>query len=395
MSRNQKIFLTILGIYVIFDFILGSLVGIFLWDKTKEASAILQYYIVMFATIIIFTQASSFITGKLGAKKVYIFSILLGLVQAMCLLLFQNHISQFIIPFGIISGASIGFQAVAYSLVASEITSGSDSSKFLGIKSSLMNIVSIISVPIITYLISSTGSYNISYLLGFISGLIMIVLIANLKVESVKSTYNPISFISTAFSNYESRTYLLTRFIYGLFNGPVWAILGIVTFKFAGNLSLWGIISTIFTILNIIGSYVYGRINSRNLHKAYSVFSTLIFALVTLMLATNWNFITFLVYQLGLVILNSTFAIHYETLTYDLLSENEIFSTHKKELLGIGEICIGIGRLIPLSILLLINFTLDNTLIIQLLFIAIASFPLIIISLLKSTSSFQRRYVNI
>jgi MFS family permease len=395
MSRNQKIFLAILGLYVIFDFVLGSLVGVFLWDQTKETPVILKYYFTLFAAIMVFSQASSFLIGKFGAKKVYIFSIFLGLIQAVFLLLFQRNISQLVILIGVISGASIGFQAVAYSIVASNITQGLDSSRFLGTKSALMNFVSIVSVPIITYLISLTGSYNISYILGLVSGGLVIFLITGLKIETVELPYRPLRYLPSALTGTDSRTYLLTRFVYGLFSGPVWAILGIVTFKFAGNLALWGIISTVFTILHIIGSYIYGKLNSRNLHKAYSVFATLIFASVTIMLATNWNFATFLIYQLGLVILNATFAIHYESLTYDLLASDGECASNKKELLGLGEIFIGIGRLVPLGLLLVINFSLEDNLVIQILFIAIASMPLIIINLLKNTSSYQNRYAKI
>jgi hypothetical protein len=113
------------------------------------------------------------------------------------------------------------------------------------------------------------------------------------------------------------------------------------------------------------------------------------------MVATNWNFATFLIYHFGLVLLNATFAIHYESLTYDLISENEEFASHKKELLGLGEICIGVGRFIPIYILLVSNFSFDDNSIIQILFIAIASMPLIIISLLKNTTPFQKRCAKI
>ncbi len=395
MSRNQKIFLFILGLYVIFDFVLGSLVGVFLWDKTKETSVILKYFITLFTSIMVFSQFSSLAIAKFGAKRIYIFSILLGFLQALFMLVFQNSIAQMIVIFGILSGASIGFQAVAYSIVASSISSGPEVTKFLGIKSSIMNIVSIIAVPFITYLISKVGSYNISYAIALCVGIVEVFLISRLDIVETVSNYHPFSYLSTAISNTDTRVYLMTRFVYGIFNGPIWAILGIVTFMFAGNLSIWGIISSIMTILNIIGSYIYGKLNSSNLRKAYSIFSTLIFASTTLILATNWNFSSFLLYQLGLVILNTTFAIHYESLTYDLISESEEMQNNKKEILGLGEICIGLGRILPLIILSFVGFRMDDSLIIQVLFVAIASMPVIIISLLKNTTSFQTRYAKI
>lgn len=395
MSHNQKIFLAILGVYVIFDFVLGSLVGVFLWDQTKETRVLLVYYLTLFLSIMVFSQVSSYLVAYFGAKKTYILSILLGMSQAVLLLVYQGNISQMVIFFGLVAGASIGIQAVSYGLVASIITHGSDASRFLGIKSSLMNLVSIISVPVITFLIAKTGSYNLSYLIGLGAGILVILLISLLKIEVETTSYHPLRFLPVALTSNDSHIYLLTRFIYGLFNGPVWAILGIVTYKFAGNLAAWGIISTIFTILHILGSYLYGKINSNNIHKAYSVFSTLIFAFLTIVLATNWNFASFLIYQFGLVILNAAFFIHYENLTYAIISENEQFTVNKKELLGLGEICVGIGRLVPIAFLLLINFSLEHNLLIQILLIAIASLPLLIINLLKSTAAFQARYAKI
>lgn len=395
MSRNQKIFLTILGIYVIFDFVLGSLVGVFLWDQTGETKVLLVYYLALFTSIMFFSQIASYLMGRFGSKKVYIFSIVLGMLQALLLLVYQASISQMIVFFGLLAGASIGLQAVSYGLVASAVTYGEDASSFLGIKSSLMNIISIISVPLITFIIAKNGSYNISYFIGLLAGVIVIILISLLKIEDSKSSYHPLSFISSALSTPDSRTYLLTRFVYGLFSGPSWAIFGIIIFKFAGNLSTWGIISTIFTIIHIIGSYLYGKISSHNIHKAYSTFSTLIFAIVVILLATNWNFATFLIYQFGLVLLNIAFSIHYENLTYAILSENELFIANKKELLGLGEICIGIGRLVPMAILLIVGFTLEDNLMIQVLLVAVASLPLLITALLKSTAPFHNHYVNI
>lgn len=386
MTRNQKLLLVILFIYVIFDFILGSLVGVFLWDQTKSSTSILHYYITLFTSIIITSQVSTFLISSIGAKKIYIFSILLGLIQALSLIIVKDSISQFIVVFGVISGSSIGIQSIAYSLVVSTITSGTDTSKFLSFKSSLMNISSILSIPIITYIINKTGSYNISYIIGLITGILIITLISKLSITTEIVEYNPISYLKVAFSISEIRRYFLTRYLYGIFNGPIWAILGIVTYRFVGNLATWGIISTIFTIFQIIGSYLYGKIRTSNLHVALSVFSTFVFASVTLFLATNWNFFSFLVYQLGLVILNTNFSIHYENLMYDLLSSDIEISNHRREIISLGEIFLGLGRILPLLVLIFINFTMDNELILQILFILIATIPLLIINMLKSNT---------
>lgn len=394
MSYPQKILLSILSFYVIFDFILGSLVGLYIWDSSQNVQTILLYYITLFVSILVATQLSSKFISLFGKRRTYIFSIILGLFQALLVLILQKNINDFILPFAIIAGSGIGLQAIAYTLTVAEITDTQSTTNFLSIKSAVMNLVSILSIPIITYLIQVSGSYAISYYIGLIAGIIVILLIARLPMNtdfkqgpSLLSCWKLVSFD-------EVRVYLLTRFLFGIYNGPIWALLSIVTFMFISNVSYWGLISTIFTVLNIIGAYIYGRIKNPKLHRGLVILSTFIFSFIAIVLATNWTFATFLLYQLGVVLLNASFSIHYEGLVYELINNNQEISTNTEHILRMGEIAIGIGRVIPLSFLLFFNFSFDNPLSLQLMFIGIAGIPLIITSLLSNIDNHSDLYVK-
>ncbi len=394
MTLSQKIFLAVLSCYVVFDFTLGSLVGLYLWETTKEASRIISYYIFLFLSILVTTQLTSGLINRYGAKKVYIASILLGLIQALVLIIVGSSISNVIIPFGILAGTSIGLQAMSYSVIVSIVTSNKDTTKFLGIKSSLMNVISIISVPVITNLISLFGSYQISYIISLLAGFVMIMLISTISIPQSNESTTLLGYRSLIQID-EVRIFAVTRLLYGFYNGPMWAILGIVTYIFIGDVAKWGYISTSLTILNIIGAYFYSRISSSSVRNAVSTITTFLFASIALLLAANWSLVIFMLYQIVVILLNSSFSLHYEGVIYSLVNENETIRANMSTVLAIGEIAMGLGRIVPLALLLIVGFTFDNPTFLQILFILISVIPILILNKLSSIIPHSSRYATI
>ena len=393
MSRYQKIFLAILSLYVIFDFTLGTLVGLFLWETTKEASQIILYYIALFLSIALSTQVASKLTHRYGAKKVYITSIMLGMLQAGILMIMGSEIAKVIMPFGILAGTGIGLQAMSYSLIVGFVTNNTDTTRFLGLKSSIMNAVSIVSVPIITGLISTLGSYEVSYLISLFVGVLIVILVSKIPVVTNSASINATSYRSLLEIE-EVKIFLTTRLFYGIYNGPMWAILGVVTFMFVGDVSRWGYISTGFTILSIISAYLYSKVADTSQRQAISIVATFMYASVALLLATNWNFIIFMIYQFAVVLLNSSFSLHYEGVIYRLVNDNEVIKDNMIQVLSLGEIAMGIGRITPLITLLLAGFSFDNPLMLQILFVLISVVPLLILNKLNSLIPHSSRYAT-
>lgn len=193
----------------------------------------------------------------------------------------------------------------------------------------------------------------------------------------------------------EVRIFAVTRLLYGFYNGPMWAILGIVTYIFIGDVAKWGYISTSLTILNIIGAYFYSRISSSSVRNAVSTITTFLFASIALLLATNWSFVIFMLYQIVVVLLNSSFSLHYEGVIYSLVNENETIRVNISTVLAIGEIAMGLGRIVPLALLLIVGFTFENPTFLQILFILISVIPILILNKLSSIIPHSSRYATI
>lgn len=228
MSRAQKIFLAILSLYVVFDFILGSLVSLFLWEQTQSIRVILSYHLSLFVSIIIFTQLGSKQLSKVTPNKLYSASILLGSLQALLLYVLQNSISSFITLFGFLSGAVIGFQAISAGHITQGVQAG-DSLRFISYKSSLTKLVTILTVPLLTYHITTSGTYTFSYLLGVGISVVLIFLARYLPASTIQTEYRLSAALKELWVLSEFRNFLFSRFLYGIFNGPIWAVLGIVT----------------------------------------------------------------------------------------------------------------------------------------------------------------------
>ncbi len=394
MSRSQKIFLAILSLYVIYDFTLGSLVGLYLWETTKEASKILSYYIALFLSILLSTQFAPRLISIYGAKKVYVASIIIGMLQAGILMLTGANITNIIIPFGILAGIDIGLQAMSYSIIVGQITNGSETTKFLGVKSSIMNLVSIISVPLITSLISSLGSYQVSYYLSLFAGISIVMLISRIPIANLSTNTNSASYISLLQIE-EVKIFATTRLLYGFYNGPMWAVLGVVTFMFIGDVAKWGYISTSLTIASIVSTYLYTKVKNISIQKAISTSATFVFASVALLLATNWNFMVFMAYQIVVVLLNSSFSLHYEGVIYSIVNDNDTIKQNMSKVLSIGEIAMGTGRVAPLIILLIVGFSFEDPITLQILFVMISVIPLLILNKLSAIIPHSARYATI
>lgn len=144
-----------------------------------------------------------------------------------------------------------------------------------------------------------------------------------------------------------------------------------------------------------MGSYYYGKLKNEHVSQFISVVGTFVFGALAITLATNWTMVTFFAYQVGLVVLNSSFSIHYEATIYNMTRNNENVSQNLPRILSLGEIALGIGRIIPLVILVLSSFTFDHPLMLQILFVVISTAPLLVISTLNKIIPHSQRYVTI
>lgn len=389
MSRNQILFLSILSLYVLGDFTAVSMTNLFLWQKTNNFSLILAYNCVLFLTMAVSGLGSAIVGSTIGTKKIFLGAMGCYVLQILLLFLFSDTISSIFIFVGIVSGFAIGSQSYAYNVISQKITADGNREKYLGIKTSLLNIIILLGVPTLTYIATFAKSYKPVFGIALALLLGVCCLVPWLSLIEERKVFRWPQLIKTVRLFPDMKSFLLAKFLFGLQNGLFWVILGVVTLQFVGNLFVWGIVSSCLTLLFIVASYFYGKNATLQSQKYSSVLGTFFFAISTLLLGTNWNFTTFIIYQVINVLLNVVLAISFETFVADIIEENDITKELAHELNGVGELVLNIGRFLPITLLLILHFSVKDSLFLRVVFIAVSSIPLLVINALKKTEVFE------
>ena len=389
MSRNQFLFLFILALYVLGDFTAVSLTNLFLWQTTNDFFVVLIYNSLLFISMAVSGVGSSFLGGKIGTKKIFLLSMCFYALQILLLFMYAKTIASIFIFVGIVSGIALGSESYAYAVISQKITEGGNRERYLGVKTALLNIIILLGVPLLTYLATATHSYQPVFGIALTLLVLVCLIVPFLSVQEEKKPFRLTQVKQAIVLFPDLRSFLLAKFLFGLQNGLFWVLLGVVTLQFVGNLFVWGIVSSCLTLLFIVCSYFYGKSATLQSQKYSSVVGTFFFAISTLLLGTNWNFATFLIYQIVNVLLNVVLAISFETFMADIIEENEITKELSRELNGIGELAVDIGRFLPIIALFLLQFSITNTMYLRIVFIAVSSIPLLVINALKKTEVFS------
>lgn len=389
MDRNQKILLIILSLYVLGDFTAVSITNLYLWQKFNDFHNILYYNSNLFIGMALSGFLGAILGSKIGNKNIYMISICFYILQLTLLFMLGNSIVNYLLIVGLISGFAIGGESYAYNVISQKITTEDNRQKYFGTKTSLLNAITLVGVPLLTFIASKTGTYRPVFLIAIVFLTCVLFLLTQLKLLETNTQFSPKNTFSALRIFPDTRSFLLSKFLFGVQNGLFWVVLGIVTLQFVGDLFRWGIFTSLLTLLSIIVAFYYGKAVDIHQSKFAAAIGTFLFAFSTIVLATNWNFMAFVIYQVVLVFLNVIMGVSFDGFIAGILEEDSSVSLVNNELNGIGEFVLDIGRFLPIFLLLLINFSVSNILELRIIFILVSSIPLFVISALKKTQAFS------
>lgn len=389
MDRNQKLLLIVLCLYVLGDFTAVSITNLYLWQKFNDFHSILFYNSNLFIGMAISGLIGSILGTKVGNKLIYMVSIGFYILQLTLLFFLGNSIVNYLLIVGLISGFAIGGQSYAYNVISQKITNKENRQKYFGIKTSLLNTITLFGIPTLTFVASKSGSYKPVFFIAIVLLFFVLFLFSQLRLTELKTPFSLKNTVMTLKAFPDTRSFLLSKFLFGVQNGLFWVVLGIVTLQFVGDVLKWGIFSSFLTLLSVIAAFYYGKMIDLEKSKFAAIIATFLFAFSTIVLATNWNFITFVIYSLVLVLLNVIMGVSFDGFVAGILEEDGSVAAVNNELNGIGEFVLDIGRFLPIFLLFILNFSINNVLELRIVFILVSSIPLFVINALQKTTVFN------
>lgn len=389
MDRNQKLFLIIVSLFALGDFTSVSITNLYLWQLTNSFQKILLFDVFVFAGMAVSGLLASVLGAKIGNKLVFFLSMIFYICQFVLLIWQGSHIVTLLQILGTISGFAIGCLSYSYTVLIQEITVTGGREKFFGTRTSLVNTITLVGVPMLTFVASHFHSYNPVFLLALLLMCVVAILVLGLNVIEQTSSFHLFNTEHVLLKFPNVRSYIIAKYLYGIQNGLFWVVLGIVTLQFVGDVFRWGIFSSFLTLISITAAFIYGRKVNLQSGKYGAVLATFIFAGTTLFLAINWNFVTFVIYQMVLVVLNVIMAVSFDSFMASVIEENQETTNLRNELNGVGEFVLDLGRFTPILILLLLQISFNNNLYLRIAFLIVAPLPLLIMNTLKKTQAFN------
>ncbi len=389
MDKNQRKFLLFLVLYNLGNTASITFTNLFLWQSTSNISLLLFYNATVFFSMAMGGCIAGFLAKWRGTRFTYQTSMALYACQLLLLVILGNRTQHLVVIVGIISGLAIGVQSFAFNVTMQKLTTQTNREQFLGIKTSLLNVVSLISVPLIAFFIQRFNSYLPFFSIAFVIFLCLIYVLRTLDVHDHTDVFTFENLGTLIYPNEDLKRFFKAKLLYGMQDGLFWTVLGVITLNFLGSLSHWGIFSGGLTLLTIVTAYIYGKKITLANSNYTAVGASILFAMTTIVFAANWNLFAFIAYQVVLVLLLVSMSVDFDSFLSDILDHDPKIAQLRNEYNAIGEVVTNAGRLIPVIVLLSLHVSVLDDIPLRIVFLAVAPLPLFIMKIMSETTLLQ------
>lgn len=297
-------------------------------DNITQVS--LYYMIINFIHAIGSILIGKFIKdGKYNKTKILSLGIIIRAIFILFIVLLGNRLSDLFIIVAIFCGISETLYWSTHEMIFVGITSNDNRKSYMATKKIASTIVNIIA-PIILGSTIELYSFTRIAIYVFALSIIQIILSLQIKIDSkvnVKATKFSIkNYINTIKSKkgLKVHKYYKSNLLYGIVEGPMKTlvtIITIMTFKTSLNL---GILTTIFSIFQIVVMYLYKKFYNKNNSK-YILFAVSSFIFIGAMgLVIDIEKITLIIYNFACTTGLCIFDVIYNTQKGDLIKECNI-----------------------------------------------------------------------
>lgn len=382
MTTQQKHFIQVNALYNIATIAANTFVTFYIWQSRNNFQLVILYSLFVFVGIGISGLLSGLWAKQLSSKLFYILSCLFYVVQLMAILTIGPTIGEYLTLLGLLNGIAIGSQAAPVHTFMQLLTTDENRKAFLGLQTAGGNLINLVVTPLLAILIDKLHSYSLVFGGAVVLFLLAALLCARLAIEEQKDRISLRKTLLLLKANKAVHVLLEGKFLFGIQDGLFWVTLGVVTLEFLGNLSLWGIFAAFLKLLLISCAYLYGKYIAKEHQKYFAVLATILFGAASILLTSNWNTTTFIIYQIVQVILVVMLSIDLEGFYSTILDEPDL-TIYRQELNGLSEVALNIGRLIPVVYLLLFQVTPVENIYLKIAYVFVAFIPLQILSVVK------------
>ncbi len=371
--------------YISFTFIL-----LFLWSKTSSLYPILLFSILFYSTTPIGALLSTIITNRISPKISLLISTLLQSIQLILFITYSNNVgNEALVLLGILGGLSSGIKSAAEYVFERAYEDNMSELNIQSAKTLWWELIKTFTTFVSAYYVSSQGTFGILFQIIFAITIANAFSILFLKQSYVNRKTNFKEILKLPGSNPEKALLMKAEFIDGIYEGINATIIPIALLFFVRNIFDWGLINLLLMVLSIAFGIIYIELINNQSYKPFYGLTAFIFASVSIFTIFDYNIYVLLGYMIVTTFNEVSSTIGYNTIVEKIIDLDAQKNTLLPEYKFLLEVFFGIGRIVPLLVLYLLEFDFNEEYVIKVAIVIASLLPLLTITVFGNSRLFK------
>ncbi len=361
ISKNTILLLLVNTIRRIIDIFLGPFLTLYIFKIMIENVKIISIYnIFLYLVVALFSIVVGGIIKNKYKMEIFRIGMITKFVQLLIIIILGNKVVNYIWILGLIGGFSTITWSFPLNLFSSTLVEEKEKKYYVVYRTILSNLSKVI-IPFLLGTIIYIKSFKITAIIILILTFIQLVLSFFIKDKKDKDFNNNKhlnilnEFKKIKYNNKLKRFYKM-KFYKGLaYEGALETVITLlIIIAFKTDFSL-GIVTSVSSVLSILGSYIYKKIKNENLLNKIILMSSFLIILISFLLIAFPSNITIIIYNLLFYFLIQFIVVPEEVITLKFTNSNTITDENRVETYILLEFFLNFGRIISYLLLLAIG----------------------------------------
>lgn len=380
LSAQSRLLLTVNGLFAAANALSGTFVNVYLWKARHDFSLIGWFTLVHHLTMAL----TFWIAGKWVKEHNKMNCLRAGVAVAAVfyslVLWFGARAADHFVVLGIVQGMSSGLFWIAFNVVYFEVTDPDSRDRFNGwaglLGSGAGMLAPWISGLLIVHLKATVG-YRLIFSISvavFVIGVIVSFFLKKRKSEGSYEwmlTWNCLKQKDTAW-----RTVCLALAAQGVREGVFGFMIALLVYVHTGNEAKLGDFSLVTSAVALLSFMVTGRLLKRKFRRNSMLIGALMLVLMILPFFWKVNFLTLLVFGVGVAIFFPFYGIPMTSTVFDLIGGDPESAKRREEYIVMRELALNAGRITGTAVFIIAVQLTSSPAAMNWLLLALGSSPL-------------------
>jgi YQGE family putative transporter len=374
-EQNLKRFILTIALFFAGTVLSEVFVNIYIWKLRSDFTLICIYSIACYITIPFVFYLCGYIGMRVDRVKIYIAGILFYALFYLLALALKENLINHLVLLGVIKGIAMGLYWFGYHILTIDYTDHGKRDSFYGTTSGISAFASMSGPLISGFVIQKLPHLSGYYVMFAVTSFLLLaacVLVAPLRSTLIRKPYKIEDLIFT-----KNKKWLKTMIAYMFLSGKdsiMMFMMAVLVVKATGSEFTFGKYALLVSFIAVSTSIFMGKFSKPGTRKKFVLTGTIITFLIAFLLLYSISFPALLIYGVFAAVADYFTRIPFSAYSMDLISLDANANERKMEYIVARDVPIAVGRIVTLSLFLVLLRNMDLGAI-KVIILIISTFP--------------------